>query len=145
MSSYRSPLHRNSVGFTIIELLVVIAILTILAAIILPALSRSRAAARRASCANNLKQMSLALAMYAQEDKIGQYPPLMKFSSNSFDPVTKKTLYAGSCVLSNPVADGDPVNGTFDWSLMFPQYIDSPELNLCPSDLGFNKVSGTGA
>ena len=60
-------------GFTLIELLVVIAIIAILAAILFPVFSRAREKARSAACQSNLKQIGLAIKMYAS-DWDGIYP-----------------------------------------------------------------------
>jgi len=58
---------RSRRGFTLIELLVVIAVIAILAAILFPVFATAREAARRASCASNLRQLGTAFQMYVQD------------------------------------------------------------------------------
>ncbi len=63
---------RSHAAFALIELLVVIAMIAILAALLLPALSRARTTARRIACMSNLRQVGLALGMYVGDE--GAYP-----------------------------------------------------------------------
>jgi prepilin-type N-terminal cleavage/methylation domain-containing protein/prepilin-type processing-associated H-X9-DG protein len=60
--------HRRSRGFTLIELLVVIAIIAVLMGILMPALSRVREQGKRATCLSNLKQLTVAWIMYADDN-----------------------------------------------------------------------------
>jgi prepilin-type N-terminal cleavage/methylation domain-containing protein/prepilin-type processing-associated H-X9-DG protein len=94
----RDNIGRTKPGFTLIELLVVIAIIAILAALLLPALSRAKKSAKRATCVSNLKQLGLATAMYVMDNN-GYYP-----SSNTSDkwPQAIRTGYENLKVLICP-------------------------------------------
>jgi prepilin-type N-terminal cleavage/methylation domain-containing protein/prepilin-type processing-associated H-X9-DG protein len=88
-------------GFTLIELLVVIAIIAILAAILFPVFARAREKARQTACLNNVKQISLAILMYAQD-----YDETLPWAYNVPDPLPR----SGLIQLINPYVQSSQVH-----------------------------------
>jgi prepilin-type processing-associated H-X9-DG protein/prepilin-type N-terminal cleavage/methylation domain-containing protein len=106
----RSSFSHSS--FTLLELLVVIAMISVLAALMTPALANARAKARQVQCSSNLRQVGLAFHMYADEH--GDYYPeawdgSLRWQDKLLPYLSATNATAGKSVLICPSAQVDPV------------------------------------
>jgi prepilin-type N-terminal cleavage/methylation domain-containing protein/prepilin-type processing-associated H-X9-DG protein len=127
----RTGLSRRA--FTLVELLVVIAIIGILIALLLPAVQAAREAARRSQCMNNVKQVALAVANYA--DTVKCYPPYNCGTANGNGHEVSWRM------LITPQMEQMQVYNMMNWindkapNSVYPAYEVQIPAYVCPSDL----------
>ena len=135
--SRRSRTRPLRVGFTLVELLVVIAIIGVLVSLLLPAVQAAREAARRIKCANNLKQLGLAVQTY--HDALNAFPAsgIVDTSSPSYRP-RSGTMYSW-IALTLPFSEQGNLHAQIDFGKPSLEQSDAvlgsqPAYVLCPSD-----------
>jgi prepilin-type N-terminal cleavage/methylation domain-containing protein/prepilin-type processing-associated H-X9-DG protein len=119
------PIRKSKRGLTLIELMVVISILSVLAALLLPALARARELARRTFCNNNMKQIGLILRMYADE------------SNGDFPPATPNGRFGDFIRFDHQGFQVTRNNFGVDAAVIFPDYLDDFQVFVCPSSSNF--------
>jgi prepilin-type N-terminal cleavage/methylation domain-containing protein len=131
----RLSAHARSSGFTLVELLVVIAIIGVLIGLLLPAVQKVREAANRAKCASNMKQLILAVHLYA-DTYDGRLPP-SNFSA-IVNPKTRNTAEGSAFYALLPYYEQDNLFRQYtqdrpDAGYLGSQYIPLA-IHVCPSD-----------
>jgi prepilin-type N-terminal cleavage/methylation domain-containing protein/prepilin-type processing-associated H-X9-DG protein len=103
--------RRAPGAFTLIELLVVIAIIAILASLLLPALAKAKESAKRIQCVNGLRQLSMSVMMYADENE-GFYPERgnSSTSTSNYWPLLLQPYYVETKILYCPSDVPNPQN-----------------------------------